>query len=108
MQVFRPECTQEDLYGQAIEPIVKEMLEGFNCTIFAYGQTGTGADLSPESWSLNRVKYAGCASLTTNSQSVNPAARNPCPLLKEALQFYGGQLIRRVAGYYGAPPQATR
>lgn len=41
-RVFRPECTQAELYSQAIEPIVKEMLEGFNCTIFAYGQTGTG------------------------------------------------------------------
>lgn len=41
-QVFGPRCTQAELYGQAIKPIVTEMLEGFNCTIFAYGQTGTG------------------------------------------------------------------
>ena len=41
-QVFGPKCTQAELYGQAIQPIVTEMLEGFNCTIFAYGQTGTG------------------------------------------------------------------
>jgi kinesin family protein 11 len=26
----------------AVRPIVEEVLEGFNCTIFAYGQTGTG------------------------------------------------------------------
>jgi len=30
------------LYDSAISPIVDEVLEGFNCTIFAYGQTGTG------------------------------------------------------------------
>lgn len=71
MQVFRPECTQKDLYGQAIEPIVKEMLEGFNCTIFAYGQTGTGAALPPESRSLSSIKSAGCESLALILQDLN-------------------------------------
>ncbi|KAG5028505.1 hypothetical protein JHK87_012019 [Glycine soja] len=31
-----------DLYEQVVTPIVNEVLEGFNYTIFAYGQTGTG------------------------------------------------------------------
>eukprot|EP00741_Cyanophora_paradoxa_P015113 tig00020848_g14584.t1 len=41
-QVFGHDCTQAHLYAQAISPIVEEVLKGFNCTIFAYGQTGTG------------------------------------------------------------------
>ena len=41
-KVFSPETTQERLYDAAISPIVDEVLQGFNCTIFAYGQTGTG------------------------------------------------------------------
>lgn len=41
-QVFGPAASQGDLYDKAIVPIVDEVLEGFNCTIFAYGQTGTG------------------------------------------------------------------
>ena len=40
--VFSPEATQAEVYESAIEPIVAETLEGFNCTVFAYGQTGTG------------------------------------------------------------------
>ena len=40
--VFGPEATQAEVYESAIEPIVAETLEGFNCTVFAYGQTGTG------------------------------------------------------------------
>ncbi|KAE8676888.1 kinesin-like protein [Hibiscus syriacus] len=40
--VFGPSARQKDLYEQAVVPIVNEVLEGFNCTIFAYGQTGTG------------------------------------------------------------------
>ena len=42
IQVFGPEAGQQRLYDQAIAPIVEEVLDGFNCTIFAYGQTGTG------------------------------------------------------------------
>ena len=30
------------MYDGAIRPIVEEVLDGYNCTIFAYGQTGTG------------------------------------------------------------------
>lgn len=47
-QVFGPTAKQQDLYDQAIIPIVNEVLEGFNCTIFAYGQTGTGKTYTME------------------------------------------------------------
>jgi kinesin family member 11 len=47
-QVFGPDSTQEKLYTNAIAPIVDEVLEGFNCTIFAYGQTGTGKTYTME------------------------------------------------------------
>lgn len=48
VQVFGPSAQQRDLYDQAIIPIVNEVLEGFNCTIFAYGQTGTGKTYTME------------------------------------------------------------
>ena len=47
-QVFGPDSTQERLFNQAISPIVEEVLDGFNCTIFAYGQTGTGKTFTME------------------------------------------------------------
>ncbi|XP_020672264.1 kinesin-like protein KIN-5C isoform X2 [Dendrobium catenatum] len=47
-KVFGPSAKQKDLYEQAITPIVNEVLEGFNCTIFAYGQTGTGKTYTME------------------------------------------------------------
>ncbi|MED6219987.1 Kinesin-like protein KIN-5C [Stylosanthes scabra] len=47
-KVFGPSARQKDLYDQAIIPIVNEVLEGFNCTIFAYGQTGTGKTYTME------------------------------------------------------------
>lgn len=48
LQVFGPSARQKDVYEQAIVPIVNEVLEGFNCTIFAYGQTGTGKTYTME------------------------------------------------------------
>ncbi|KAJ8899611.1 hypothetical protein K2173_018585 [Erythroxylum novogranatense] len=47
-KVFGPSAQQKDLYEQAVVPIVSEVLEGFNCTIFAYGQTGTGKTYTME------------------------------------------------------------
>lgn len=40
--VFSAAATQEEVYNRLVEPIVDEVLEGYNCTVFAYGQTGTG------------------------------------------------------------------
>jgi Cdc6-like AAA superfamily ATPase len=40
--VFEPVCRQENIFKQAALPIIESVLEGYNGTIFAYGQTGTG------------------------------------------------------------------
>ncbi|KAL4882408.1 P-loop containing nucleoside triphosphate hydrolase protein [Aspergillus karnatakaensis] len=41
-KVFSPGADQVTVYEDVVLPIVTEMLAGYNCTIFAYGQTGTG------------------------------------------------------------------
>lgn len=49
--VCGPHTTQQQLFDRHILPLVEEVLEGFNCTIFAYGQTGTGKTYTMEgSW----------------------------------------------------------
>lgn len=40
--VFGPEATQSMIYHDVVGPMLKEVMEGYNCTLFAYGQTGTG------------------------------------------------------------------
>ena len=40
--VFAPDVKQVDVYNRVARPIVSNVLEGYNGTIFAYGQTGTG------------------------------------------------------------------
>ncbi|KAI8054309.1 P-loop containing nucleoside triphosphate hydrolase protein [Syncephalis plumigaleata] len=47
-RVFGPEATQETVYDDIVAPILKEVLDGYNCTIFAYGQTGTGKTYTME------------------------------------------------------------
>ncbi|GAM40023.1 kinase-related protein [Talaromyces pinophilus] len=41
-KVFSPAADQTTLFDDVVTPILNEMLSGYNCTIFAYGQTGTG------------------------------------------------------------------
>ncbi|KAI1077674.1 kinesin-domain-containing protein, partial [Whalleya microplaca] len=41
-RVFSQAADQSMIYDDVVKPILEEMLGGYNCTIFAYGQTGTG------------------------------------------------------------------
>ena len=41
-RVFSPYAAQEHVFESLVSPVVDEVLRGFNCTVFAYGPTGTG------------------------------------------------------------------
>ncbi|KAL5246792.1 hypothetical protein ACHWQZ_G018855 [Mnemiopsis leidyi] len=41
-KIFREKATQEDVYTFSAKPIVADILNGYNGTIFAYGQTASG------------------------------------------------------------------
>lgn len=56
--MFGPTSQQKDLYDQAVSPIVFEVLEGYNCTIFAYGQTGTGKTYTMEGGGGKRSDFS--------------------------------------------------
>jgi kinesin family protein 11 len=47
-QVFGQYSTQKEVFNEAVAPIVDEVLQGYNCTVFAYGQTGTGKTYTME------------------------------------------------------------
>lgn len=40
--VLGPEADQSMVYDEVVAPMLAEVMAGMNCTIFAYGQTGTG------------------------------------------------------------------
>ncbi|KAJ9602284.1 Kinesin- motor protein [Cladophialophora chaetospira] len=41
-KVFSPAADQAIIFEDVVAPVLNEVLTGYNCTIFAYGQTGTG------------------------------------------------------------------
>uniref|UniRef100_A0A8C7U6J8 Kinesin-like protein n=1 Tax=Oncorhynchus mykiss TaxID=8022 RepID=A0A8C7U6J8_ONCMY len=46
--VFGPSAKQIDVYKSVVCPILDEVIGGYNCTVFAYGQTGTGKTFTME------------------------------------------------------------
>jgi len=47
-RVFGTTSKQVDVYKVVAAPLVQEVLAGYNCTVFAYGQTGTGKTFTME------------------------------------------------------------
>ena len=47
-QVYVQAATQEFVFRNTVAPLVEEALNGFSCTLFAYGQTGTGKTYTME------------------------------------------------------------
>ena len=54
--VFDANSKQSDIYDQIMRPIVDSVLEGYNCTVFAYGQTGTGKTYTMEGISTDKER----------------------------------------------------
>ncbi|KAF0302525.1 Kinesin-like protein KIF11 [Amphibalanus amphitrite] len=47
-RVFGPKSKQVDVYRKVVMPLLEQVLLGYNCTVFAYGQTGTGKTFTME------------------------------------------------------------
>lgn len=56
-QVFGPEATNEQVYMKSARRLVEFAFQGFNCTIFLYGQTGTGKTYTHSSLTLSAFEH---------------------------------------------------
>jgi hypothetical protein len=71
-QVVGPKSQQRSIYEHAVAPIVNDVLKGYNCTVFAFGQTGTGKTYTMEGEMRQKVLYIfghlprGCLELLNN------------------------------------------
>ncbi len=54
-QVFDYDSTQEEVYEKTARISVCSALEGYNATILAYGQTGTGKTFTMEGFKYDMV-----------------------------------------------------
>lgn len=55
--VFGPLSTQMDVYNAVISPLLKEVIAGYSCTVFAYGQTGTGKTYTMEGGRVDNANW---------------------------------------------------
>ncbi|CAL7949030.1 unnamed protein product [Xylocopa violacea] len=46
--VFGSSSKQIDVYNVIVNPLLEQVLDGYTCTVFAYGQTGTGKTFTME------------------------------------------------------------
>lgn len=83
-QVFGPGADQEMIFNKVALPLFNEFVQGFNCTIFAYGQTGTGkthtmcgddrtinGSYSPDAGIIPRVLFQLFTTLQGNPHTAN-------------------------------------
>jgi len=47
-KVFGVQSKQLEVYRAVVEPLILQVMQGYNCTVFAYGQTGTGKTFTME------------------------------------------------------------
>jgi kinesin family protein 3/17 len=57
--VYDQNSRQLDIYDEAVRPIVDSVLMGFNGTVFAYGQTGTGKTYTMEGTTTTTTMTGG-------------------------------------------------
>jgi Tfp pilus assembly pilus retraction ATPase PilT len=51
--------TQEGIYEMSARPVVNSVLEGFNGTIFAYGQTSSGKTYTMQGYDIDQPGNKG-------------------------------------------------
>nr|XP_018917915.1 PREDICTED: kinesin-like protein KIF11-B [Bemisia tabaci] len=57
-KAFGPDSKQVDVYKRVVYPLIEEVLAGYNCTVFAYGQTGTGKTFTMEGEKSNDINVS--------------------------------------------------
>jgi len=55
--IFGPTSTQVDVYNTVVSPLLKEVIAGYNCTVFVYGQTGTGKTYTMEGNYMDNLNW---------------------------------------------------
>uniref|UniRef100_A0A8C4ZXL7 Kinesin family member 7 n=1 Tax=Gadus morhua TaxID=8049 RepID=A0A8C4ZXL7_GADMO len=64
--LFEEACCQEEVYAEAVQPLIEAFFQGFNATVFAYGQTGSGK--------THTVGEANISSFRDEEQGIIPRA----------------------------------
>jgi kinesin family protein 5 len=58
-QIFGPDSTQVAIFEYTAIPLIADVLNGYNSTIFAYGQTSSGKTFTMEGPDIHDEQYKG-------------------------------------------------
>jgi len=83
-RVFGPGAAQEDVFAFA-KPFVEKLAEGFNTTILAYGQTGTGKTHTMLGAGLEQLLATRPSTRATEAVAAAAAAAAPAPAAPPSL-----------------------
>mmetsp|Transcript_20718 Transcript_20718/g.23652 ORF Transcript_20718/g.23652 Transcript_20718/m.23652 type:complete len:662 (+) Transcript_20718:118-2103(+) len=61
--IFEEESTNFQIYNAMIRPVVREVVDGKNGTVFCYGQTGSGKTFTMQGSNIHKKKNDGILSL---------------------------------------------
>ncbi|KAJ2721046.1 hypothetical protein GGI07_004236 [Coemansia sp. Benny D115] len=103
--VFGPKATQEDVYEKIVSPILNEVMQGYNCTIFAYGQTGTGKTYTMEGdleFGPNGNVLGMIAGTPMISRTQMPVLASPNPLGTNKITSQAGVIPRTLYNLFYA------
>ncbi|CAO3653703.1 unnamed protein product [Mucor hiemalis] len=104
--IFNRKTTQEQVYEKVADPVLQEVLKGYSCTIFAYGQTGTGKTYTMEG-DLEEVeglqeRNAGIIPRTIRKLFDELKTRDPqCHVMVSMLELYNEELRDLLCGAEG-------
>jgi kinesin family protein 3/17 len=68
-QVFGPDTSNEQVYMRSARRLVEFAFRGYNCTIFLYGQTGTGKTYTHSSLTLGAFEHLFSLIQNSNKQA---------------------------------------
>ncbi len=68
-QVHPPTSTQYEMFVSTAQPLISRFVEGFNCTILAYGQTSSG-----KTFTMTGIELDADPSDPTNGMGIIPRA----------------------------------
>lgn len=87
---FGSEAGQDEVYETLARPVVQDVLRGFNGTIFAYGQTGTGKTYTMGILEMVNNEHAGIVprSLAQIFNHVYSTKQAQCAVTISFLQLY--------------------
>jgi len=66
-KVFGPSSTQQEVFDYVAEPVVGDVMNGYNATVFAYGQTGSGKTFTMEGASIHDDQLRGVIPRTASA-----------------------------------------